>query len=284
MDVERGEVPAPRPPIELPADALCSAHRDARATFLCARCGSYGCKECVYFVLGESTICCACGPRESVPWERRSQLGWWRAFWDTTKLVRRSPVQFFKTPSMEPGMTMPVAYGLAAYTVGQLMLAAELSVLMMIVGLVVTAIGGDAEGMLGGLFLVYGVCMFAMIVPLTLVQAPVYGLFGIMLSGGLCHLTLVALKKRTATFEQTLRAVSYANAPYTLAWIPCVGMPIALVWVIVAETLAIRETHKVSTRTAAFSVIAHRIVVVGLVAGGYAALIALTMWLDTRQP
>jgi len=66
---------------------------------------------------------------------------------------------------------------------------------------------------------------------MMLVQAPAYGFMGILVGGGLTHVTLVLMKKANATFEQTLRAVSYANAPYFFYFIPCLGPFVAWFWI-----------------------------------------------------
>lgn len=259
----------------LPAGALCGVHAEREATFTCTRCGSYGCTDCVFSDVGGREICVACstgGLAEVLPWERRREIGWWSAFWQTTRLVLLEPTATFRTPSSEAGIGGPLLYGVLAYTVGQLIVLALVVLAMIVMGVAVGAATGEAGA--GALLAGYGVC----IIPLTLVQVPVYALVGIIMGGGLSHFTLYLLKKASAPFDQTLRAVSLANAPHVFDIFQCVSVP----WVIAAETIAIRETHRVSTGTALLATLGWRVLFFGLAIGAYVALIALVLVADQR--
>ncbi len=255
---------------ELTPGAVCAVHGDRDATFTCTRCGTYGCDDCVFAAVVGREICRSCaaqGLSEPLPWEQRKQIGWWRAYWRTTKLVMTSPSATFRTPTTEEGVMGPVLFGAAAYTLGQATVL--VLVLLMFLGMGTAMAVTTEEPAIGAVFAGYGLCM----IPITLLQAPVYAVIGILFSGGLSHLTLVMLKKSRVGFEQTLRAVSYANAPHILAILSCV----APFWVIAAETVALRETHRCTTGTALFATVAWRLLFLLLIVGAYAAFIALVV-------
>jgi len=260
---------------ELPAGALCAVHAEQDAIFICTRCGSYGCADCVFSDVAGREMCLACstgGLAEVLPWERRRDIGWWKAFWRTTRLVLSEPTATFRTPSAEAGIGGPLLYGVLAYTVGQLIVLVLLVLFMVVMGVALGAATGEAG--IAALFAGYGIC----IVPLTLVQVPVYALIGIIMGGGLSHFTLYLMKKATVPFEQTLRAVSFANAPHVFDIFQCVSIP----WVIAAETIAIRETHRVSTGTALVATLGWRVLFFGLAVGAYVALIGLVLVAEQR--
>lgn len=276
----RGSAPATTAP-ELPPGARCAVHEEADAVFVCGRCGTFGCLACVFAGTDRGTaICRACAARglpEPIPWERRRELGWIRAFWQTTKLVSAQPTRFFATPTTESGLLGPMLYAVLAYTVGL-----ALQLLSMGLAMVVTggglALFGEPTG--GAVLATYGLCFGVGMLPFTLASYPVYAILGALTAGGLGHGTLVLFKARTASFEQSLRAVCFANAPYFWTWVPCVGWFLSWPWVWAAEVIALRETHRTGTDKAAFAALGHRLLFTLLVIGVYAGLVALMVFLE----
>jgi hypothetical protein len=257
-------------PEALHPGAMCAVHADRRAERVCARCGTYACDECTFSRLRGKEICRACaalGLTDPLPWEQRKELGWWRAFWGTVKLVMFQPSVTFRTPQTEDSLVGPILFGAIAYTFGQLVVMLIVLAMFLIMGVAVAA-STDQPGF-GAIFAGYGLCM----VPFTLLQAPVYALIGILFSGSLGHLTLVALKRARAPFDQSIRAVAYANAPHVLEILSCV-VPF---WVITAETIALRETHRCTTGTALLATLGWRLLFIGLIVGAYATFIAVVV-------
>ena len=122
-----------------------------------------------------------------------------------------------------------------------------------------------------------------LIIPLTLGQAPLYGLFGILGGGGMTHLTLRALKSAKAPFEGTVRAVSYANAPYLLYAIPCFGPWIGWFWMLYLEVTGIKEVHGVGTDKAAIAVLGWRLLLIGGVITAYMLFFGAMLLLEGSQ-
>ena len=152
------------------AGARCAVHESVPATFTCSRCGSFGCPDCVFPVVeGDPPLCRACA--RPVPWENRRRLGWWKAFWETTKLVSARPAEFYKLPQAE-GMASAVGYGTLAYALGLILFLVEFSLLLILAGLI--ALPFSREG--GIILLIYG-GVFLVLSPFLIFQ---YGPWGIV--------------------------------------------------------------------------------------------------------
>ena len=266
----------------IPRGAYCGIYPDQFAEIICSRCGTFICAEGNFGGEKGSEVCvnCAKGGLESpVPWDRAKGLGYRTAYWETTKILLRDSVRFFKTPPTS-STGWGLAYGVVAYTVGQLLAALLVALLMLLSGGIMGGIGAQSDAMppgMTGFFMAYFGCLGIAIVPMTLMQAPVGGLFGIAASVVGTHGTLKMFGWSKGGIETTMRAVSYANAPYVLYGIPCVGPIIGFFWVILLEVRGIREVHSLSNDKAIFAVVGYRIVLMLLVGGLYGAFVALSI-------
>ncbi|MFW5920864.1 MAG: YIP1 family protein [Polyangiales bacterium] len=263
-------------PAGLPAGAACAHHPERDATRLCARCGSFACEQCVFSALEQRPICRACaegGLGEPIPWERRREIGRLRAFWRTTKVAMRTPTRFYRTPPTEEGQLWPVVYGVLAYTAGQLGSYLFMALLVLLGGGIAAAFAPEPE--IGGILFGYFGCWTVGMFPLVLLQAPVYALLGILAGAAMSHGTLALFRVPRGSFEQTLRVVAFANAPYILYVVPCVGPLVGLVGVVVLEVIGLREVHRLSTDKAVLAAVGYRVLGVVLFVGGYVALVAL---------
>lgn len=266
----------------LPEGARCAVHPGTEARFTCTRCGSFGCVACLFG--GEPPpgvmrheVCRACakhGLEEPVPWERRKELGIWRAFLDTTRLASRQPTRFFKTPAIEKGPAGAIFYALAAYAVGQLALMVLMGALMIVGGGVAGIV--TEEPLLAGVLAGYG-CMFAGLSPFFVAQGAAQALVGMLVAAGAAHGTLALLKKTGAKLEDTLRAVGYAYAPMVWIWIPGCGFYIAYFWMLAVELKAIRETHRTGNDSAALAVFGYRVLLLLFLIAVYAAFFAFVV-------
>lgn len=266
---------------DAPADAagtpLCAVHPEAPATFTCARCGSFGCGACLAAQTSVGPVCHRCADRgvgSGLPWERWREIGLWRSGWQTTKLALRSPTRCFRTPALTPGPGLPLGYGAAVYTVGQLGYALTLVLVFVVMGIGMFAAMPEGSQTPEAVLAPFG-CMGFAIVPMVVILAPVQALVGILVAAVCAHGTLALLGSARASFEQTLRAVSYANAPYALFVIPCIGPLVALCWVPALEVIALREVHDISTGKASVAAFGWRIALTLLIVGAYVAFFAM---------
>lgn len=272
------------PPDELPEGATCAVHAGTDARFVCTRCGSFGCEACCFATVKARSVCQACADKglgHPIPWERRTELGIWRAFWDTVRLSSRSPTRFFRTPPTREGVFGAVAHAVIASTLGVFLSNLVLGLMVMIGG-GATAIfapvpQADAIGTLvGG----YG-CLIAGMSPIALLAAPANAMMSLVWSAAAAHGVLALAGKARGSFEDTLRAVSYAGSPYVWQWVPIPFMSlIAWGWMMRVETIAVRETHRCGTDWAVAACVIHRVVLLVtfvvvylLVVAGMASLI-----------
>jgi hypothetical protein len=266
----------------LPEGARCAVHPATNARFTCVRCGSFGCVACLFG--GEPPsgalrheVCRECskeGLDEPVPWERRRELGVWRAFVDTTRLASRQPTRFFRTPAIERGAGGAIFYALAAYASGQIAAMVLIGVAIVVGGGVAAAVA--EEPLFAGVLGAYG-CVLVGLTPFAVAQGVAQALFAMVFAAGASHGTLLLLKKTGARFEDTLRAIGYAYAPMVWVWIPGCGFWIAYIWMLVVELKAIRETHRTGNDSAALAVLGYRALLILLVIGLYAAVFVLVL-------
>lgn len=198
-----------------------------------------------------------------MPWERRSELGAWRAFRRTSELVLTEPTRFFRTPATSDPLVPALIYGTVAYALPQILIMLLFAGVALLIGGGIAAFGSSgSEGPpLVALLGFFGV-MGAVALPMNIATSIVWGAIAAVAGAGLSHGTLRLMGSRTAPFEQTLRAVCYANAAHLCGVVPGLGAMVALVWVPASETIALREVHRVSTSTALVAAIGYRLVLV----------------------
>lgn len=259
----------------MPEGATCPTH-EAVATFICTRCGTFGCPECVFSAVKDKEVCTACaqqGLGEPVPWERRREVGTWKAFWSTTKLVMTQPTRFFRTPTTHGNAFAAVAHGVITVSIGLFLAYALAGLLMMLAGggIAMFAPGREAQP-LGAILGTYG-CVFLGLSPFFAVLAgPMNALMGQVFAAACAHGTLALAKKTRGSFEDTLRVTSYSNAPYILQFVPLLGT-VTWFWVVSIEVIGLREVHKCGTDWAAVAAIGYRLAFAFVIIAGYVALI-----------
>lgn len=267
---------------ELLAGASCEVHEGAAAGFVCTRCGTFGCAECVFSAVPAREVCRACAQKglgEPIPWERRKEIGNWRAFWQTVRLASRSPTAFFRTPTTQPSSIGAVAHGVATYTVGIMLSYVIAGLLMMVGGGAVALIGRNEEAATVGAILGGYGCILAGMSPFALLFAPANALLGLVIATAASHGTLALFKKTGASFEDTLRVMSYANAPRVWVFVPVLGA-FSYFWMIGLEVVGLRETHRCGTDWAVAGALVYRVVFFLALLGFYAAMFGIMFYLD----
>jgi hypothetical protein len=121
----------------------------------------------------------------------------------------------------------------------------------------------------------YGCALIAMI-PVMLVHVPTTTLVSVGIASAMIHGTLLLLGAAKGPFwAGTVRATSYSFATHVLFAVPVVGVPIALIWTLVIETIGVREVHRTATVVAAIAVLGYRVLTIALVAAIYVLIGAL---------
>ena len=83
-----------------PAASVCAIHEGVASVGTCSHCGNFGCGECLG-TMGGAVVCRTCVISGQVnpgltPWDRRDELGFMTAVWNTIKGVTFGPTQFFE--------------------------------------------------------------------------------------------------------------------------------------------------------------------------------------------
>jgi hypothetical protein len=243
--------------------AACPGHLHRQAVFTCVRCGTYGCADCAFFPSMVEPRCKHCVSdmlSEPLAWERRQELGVFRALWLTTKQVLRTPREAYRTPSiLAPGdITQPLLFAGLATGVGMTATYTAIALGMVVMTLGASLLGNSSPGAGSS----------EMIATATI--ACCYPLAGVVLGGpmgamtallGACFhwigLRIVGVK---APFSSTLRAEAYSAAIWMWGLLPVVGLYVGLGQKLYVEVVAIRETHGLTTGKAITAIWAPRLV------------------------
>lgn len=202
-----------------------------------------------------------------------------RAFWQTTKLVMWSPTRFFRTPPSDTGFGSSLLFGALAVTVAHIGVALLVGIALVGSGVFLAFAGSNAARDAGEMTTAGAsmACMGLGYAFIMVIQAPIYGLIVSLIAASIEHLGLIFFKSRQASFEDTWRASSYANAAYILWWIPMCGSMLTPFWVAANEVVALRETHRAKNDRVAIVVIGWRVLFVLGIAALYALILAATI-------
>ncbi|MEE9212746.1 MAG: hypothetical protein V3U29_08845 [Phycisphaeraceae bacterium] len=236
--------------------------------FACPYCGSQhaGTGESYLPAETDEAICQGCGqtmqvgsmrvvplvdpPRvaltDTVPWERREQLGLWVAWWQTCKASMTMPSTIGM--AIGPHTSLGRAYWFAAFTSFVASIVQTLFWFVCWAGISIasqTAVG-DPAGFARQQLVGSGVSM------LLAVVAPA---FLIALSAAPAHLFLMITGARRGTFRVTANAVLYGQGPMLLALIPICGGQVGGIWSIVATILILIHAQGVSGWRATLAVL-----------------------------
>ncbi|MBJ95192.1 MAG: hypothetical protein CMP23_12070 [Rickettsiales bacterium] len=190
---------------------------------------------------------------QQTPWERRSELGWPSAIWETIAAVSKSPVRFFH--SFDPAGRIGEAAGFAFLIAipGCLIGAAMQFVLGGVTAMLpsmgidhpLLQQGGDASQQLLSTGIQAAFILF--------MGAPL-AVLGSIIGGCIHHLGLVIVGGGSKGLEATVKGSLYASAVRFWAIIPVLGWLTDL-WMTVVQAIAYCQTHKDPGWKGAFAVL-----------------------------
>ena len=186
--------------------------------------------------------------RNGPAWERREELGFFPAIWQTVRAVLTEPVAAFTSMKREGGLGNPMGYFVLLYWVGTLFTLLYNFGLQM--GTNSFMPGGQKQPFpfpmaFGGAFMI-GMAVFM----------PVFLVIGSFISAGILHLSLMICQGAKQPFETTYRVYCYAkgsSAP--LLVVPICGAYVAWIWAIVCTCIGIARSHDISTGRAVLAVL-----------------------------
>lgn len=241
--------------------AQCALHPDRVATSVCPRCGAFTCMECNADGRSQCPSCqqvtgTAGFVPTPTPWERRAELGFVQAVWQTWKQSVFEPAKFW-------AQLDPAGPGMDAFLYGWLMSSAAglLQIPFLILNFAqtqgqirdLTRAMKDVPAPLQSFFDLFlgNPVVLALVTGLS---AVILFPLSIMISSGLTHLGVRMVGGTERPFSTTLRAICYALAPNVLQGIPVVGGLVGI-YTVVLEVWGIRDSHKLTTGRAIVAVL-----------------------------
>ncbi len=253
--------------------AYCSIHADRIAVKTCSRCGSFVCEECLVFQSGDNHLCANCAQRHessvSLDWEKRRELGLFKAYWLTSKQIMYHPnLAFQRVRFSSNRLKDPLLYAVFSQIVG-------MSGTVVIYGFIflIAMLGAMSSSNFG----VYQVLVGVMVVFSLIALIPLLTIATIFIHGGIEHLLLKILGAKPKNFSTTVHAYCYSMAPMFWGVVPICGAYAFPVWQIICRVYAYRWQHQTTGGKSAAAILIPIVTMCGLVMALYAFIIAMTM-------
>lgn len=253
--------------------AHCAIHPDRMAVKICSRCGSFVCEECLVFQSSNEHLCANCVQRHKpslqLDWEKRRELGFFKAYWLTTKQIMFHPnLTFQQAQFSNNSLKEPLLYAVFSQIVGMstTMVAYGLFFLIAMLGVISSSRFGVSEVLIGVIIIIFSMLL---IPPLTIAT--------IFIHGGIEHLLLKILGAKPKKFSTTVHAYCYSMAPMFWGVIPFCGPYAFPVWQIVCRVYAYKWQHQTTGGKSAAAILIPVAILCSLVMVFYAFVIAMTM-------
>jgi hypothetical protein len=218
--------------------------------------------------LGIQALVTTAGTEDGPAWERRKELGLFKALVQTWKEVLFNPTVSFPRMKTTGGYAAPFLFNLTMVviyafftTIYQLLLSG------------VFAAAGSAQhdsnslsGLGAGLPPLLNVGVMIVVVPLLLGFT--------FLNAGITHLCLSLFKGTSKSFEATYRVICYSYSTWVFALVPCAGGIVSGIWWVVCTIIGLSKVHRTEGWRAAVAVLLPVFVCMGIVIILYIAIIA----------
>jgi hypothetical protein len=181
-------------------------------------------------------------PRSGLPWDRRVELGLFKAFIETLQMILARPTTAFTAMKREGGLWEPLLYALIGGTFG--------TVVNFIYRFGLQAVTGDTFGswnehrMFGSIGILF-----------LIIFSPLLVIIGTFLAAGVIHLCLLMVGGARQPFETTFRVVCFTTGSVNpLQVVPFCGSLIAGVWALVLYCIGLARAHETDTGRAVLAV------------------------------
>lgn len=205
-----------------------------------------------------------------IPWEHRSELGWFKAWYRTCFKSMTEPGDLGR--ALGPHSGFWDAYWFAALTglAGALVNAVVALTCLGVLFAMASAAGAGAPPQVSPSEMLLQLAVQLLAIPLSFVTP--FLMVGIV--GGIAHLILMITGERRAGFETTALAVLYGSGPWILAVIPVCGGYVGYVWGLVATILVLAASQRVSGLRASLAVVTLPVGLILMLLVAVAALVA----------
>lgn len=196
-----------------------------------------------------TTPSAAPAPESGLPWERRQQLGFFKAFIDTVSVLLLRPTEAFVMMKREGGIMDPLLFGVLGGCAGTIV-----SILFQVLLQAVLGGSNSVLDMVGG----GAIIAFLVFSPLLLAC-------GLFIWSGILHLCLMMLGGAHRPFETTFRVVCFSyGATQLLAMIPFCGNYIAGIYNLVLDCIGLPRAQETTTGKAVLAIFLPVIVCCGV--------------------
>jgi Yip1 domain len=196
-------------------------------------------------------------PAPGTPWERRAELGAFRAWWETVVQALFEPGRLFRSARLDRG---PAQLGFAVLTASAASIVEQLVEYFFLRNLTRTLLQRLAAS---GPMAAYSQKLAASTpetspraAALLMLCTPLIVLVFVYLNAAVTHGAAALLGQARRGFAATFAACAYACAPLVLLALPACGSFVGLVWTVVLTGIGLQETHRMPTRSAAAAVLA----------------------------
>ncbi len=186
-----------------------------------------------------------------LPWDRRQELGFFSAFFETVKLVLLNPTAAFTNMKPEGGLTEPLIYAVFGGSIG-FIVSLLFTLLMSSFGMM-----SDRNALAGLMGLGIGTIFI-------IIFMPVFVALGLFIGAAIVHLCLMLVGGAKRSFETTFRVICFAmGSTYLLMVVPFCGGAISGLWLLVVECIGLARAHDTTTGRAVLAVLLPVIVCCG---------------------
>lgn len=209
------------------------------------------------------------GAEDGPAWERRKELGFFKALTQTWKEVLFNPTTSFPRMKTSGGFASPFLFNLTMAIIWAIFVTIYRLLLNGMFGAAAESTHNDSSymmGISGGLSAITIVAIVVLAVPLIAAMT--------FVSAGITHLCLALVRGTSKSYEATYRVICYSYSSWIFSVVPCIGGFAAGIWALVSTIIGLSKVHRTETWRAAVGVLLPVFVCVGIVIIFWAMIIA----------
>ncbi len=225
-------------------------------------------------------------PEGLIPWERRRELGFFRALGQTLKRSLFEPEQFFRSMRYDRAdgallyfslvVAVPQVLGLVLGRLLSASLAQDLASMLALLHSAAGSLPVDPRAVHAVTMLVQAMDSRTLFAE-ELVSAVAGTYLQLFLLAGIAHLVLMAFGQAKNGWTATFKAFAYSYSTGILAVVSSFGMFVALLWASVLQVVGLRHAHQTATKYAVWAVAGWQITILVTCVG--APAIVGVLWL-----
>jgi hypothetical protein len=204
------------------------------------------------------------GPSIAPAWERRPEVKLFPAFFNTIREVLFEPGPTFSRLPITGQLMRPTTFYL-------MLLAIQAALGYVFYAVYIPFLLSSGEVQRSGV----SVGLVEMILPFGVLLAVAMNVCFNFALAGIYHLILLMLGGAGKGYEATYKVVTYSNAAWLLAFVPCIGSIAAIVFFFIASIIGLQKAHAIEIWKAAVAMLLPFALCCIAVGGLYAFIIAL---------